>query len=212
MDGGVKLRVCSHPRTAARSCTGPPWSSLWRPGREDRTPARCHHRCRCTQGGRSGMPQKRTHTHTHICMSNIHRDKYSLCLCPEPRAQTSANTRPSRNVAVPAHLCLPNVYAKATCQDKSTTSTINEHVRPAHLQAAANIYLAAYPGSMQSWMSATQEFFCSESMVSRMYSAPFSTCGSSRALRSHRALHKGPCEGDRGGPKRLLCLFLKPNR
>lgn len=49
-----------------------------------------------------------------------------------------------------------------------------------------NIYLAAHPGSMQSWMSATQEFFCSESMVSRMYSPPFSTCGSSRALRSKR--------------------------
>ena len=29
---------------------------------------------------------------------------------------------------------------------------------------------------MQSWISATQECFCSESMVSRMYSAPFSTC------------------------------------
>lgn len=54
--------------------------------------------------------------------------------------------------------------------------------------AAANIYLAAYPGSMQSWMSATQEFFCSESMVSRMYSPPFSTCGSSPALRSHTEL------------------------
>ncbi len=29
---------------------------------------------------------------------------------------------------------------------------------------------------MQSWMSATHEFFCRESMVSKMYSAPFSTC------------------------------------
>lgn len=35
---------------------------------------------------------------------------------------------------------------------------------------------AVYPGSMQSWMSATHEFFCNESMVSKMYSAPFSTC------------------------------------
>lgn len=49
----------------------------------------------------------------------------------------------------------------------------------------ANIYLVVYPGSMQSWMSATQEFFCSESMVSRMYSPPFSTCGGSQTLRSH---------------------------
>lgn len=55
---------------------------------------------------------------------------------------------------------------------------------PPHLQAPANIYLAVYPGSMQSWMSATQEFFCSESMVSRMYSPPFSTCGSSHTRRS----------------------------
>lgn len=57
-----------------------------------------------------------------------------------------------------------------------------------HLQATANIYLVVYPGSMQSWMSATQEFFCSESMVSRMYSPPFSTCGSSKTLRSHTEL------------------------
>lgn len=33
-----------------------------------------------------------------------------------------------------------------------------------------------YPGSTQPWMSATHECFCSESIVSRMYSAPFSTC------------------------------------
>lgn len=32
-----------------------------------------------------------------------------------------------------------------------------------------------YPGSMQSWISATQECFWRESMVSRIYSAPFST-------------------------------------
>lgn len=57
-----------------------------------------------------------------------------------------------------------------------------------HLQPAANIYLVVYPGSMQSWMSATHEFFCSESMVSRMYSPPFSTCGSSQTLWSHTEL------------------------
>lgn len=57
-----------------------------------------------------------------------------------------------------------------------------------HLQPTANIYLVVYPGSMQSWMSATHEFFCSESMVSRMYSPPFSTCGSSQTLRSHTEL------------------------
>lgn len=102
---------------------------------------------------------------------------------------------------------------------------INGHVSapppPAHyhFQAAANIYPAAYPGSMQSWMSATQEFFCSESMVSRMYSPPFSTCRSSQALRSHtRALHKGSCEGIRGGPYWLTNAVLyttlcpKPSR
>lgn len=49
---------------------------------------------------------------------------------------------------------------------------------------AANIYPVVYLGSMQSWMSATHEFFCKESMVSRMYSPPFSTCRS----RSHTEL------------------------
>lgn len=57
-----------------------------------------------------------------------------------------------------------------------------------HLQSTANIYLVVYPGSMQSWMSATHEFFCSESMVSRMYSPPFSTCGSSQKLQSYTEL------------------------
>ncbi|MEQ2197243.1 hypothetical protein XENOCAPTIV_026234 [Xenoophorus captivus] len=43
---------------------------------------------------------------------------------------------------------------------------------------------------MQSWMSATQEFFCRESMVSRMYSPPFSTCESSPTNQSHiRSIH-----------------------
>lgn len=57
-----------------------------------------------------------------------------------------------------------------------------------HLQSTANIYLVVYPGSMQSWMSATHEFFCRESMVSRMYSPPFSTCGSSQTLQSYTEL------------------------
>lgn len=56
-------------------------------------------------------------------------------------------------------------------------------------QLTANICLVVYPGSMQSWMSATQEFFWSESMVSRMYSPPFSTCGGSQTLKSHTELH-----------------------
>lgn len=70
------------------------------------------------------------------------------------------------------------------------TPTPPPHCPPALFcfKQTANIYLVVYPGSMQSWMSATQEFFCSESMVSRMYSPPFSTCGGSQALRSHTAL------------------------
>lgn len=42
-----------------------------------------------------------------------------------------------------------------------------------------------YPGSMQSWISATQECFCRESMVSRMYSAPFSTWRRDRTASGH---------------------------
>lgn len=42
-----------------------------------------------------------------------------------------------------------------------------------------------YPGSMQSWISATQECFCRESMVSRMYSAPFSTWKRDRTASGH---------------------------
>lgn len=38
----------------------------------------------------------------------------------------------------------------------------------------------SHPGSTQPWMSATHECFCRESMVSRMYSAPFSTWGGGR--------------------------------
>lgn len=50
-----------------------------------------------------------------------------------------------------------------------------------------------HPGSTQPWMSATHECFCSESMVSRMYSAPFSTWGQSGPASSpqHRAADSG---------------------
>lgn len=50
-----------------------------------------------------------------------------------------------------------------------------------------------YPGSMQSWISATHECFCRESMVSRMYSAPFSTWRRVRTRSDHVwALHPPP--------------------
>lgn len=50
-----------------------------------------------------------------------------------------------------------------------------------------------YPGSMQSWISATHECFCRESMVSRMYSAPFSTWRRVRTRSDHVwALHLPP--------------------
>lgn len=53
--------------------------------------------------------------------------------------------------------------------------------------------LGTHPGSTQPWMSATHECFCSESMVSRMYSAPFSTWGQSGPASSpqHRAADSG---------------------
>lgn len=58
--------VFAHPQTAAHSCKRPPWSSLWRPDHEDRTPARCHRHCHCTQAGRSGEPQEHIQ-HENTC-------------------------------------------------------------------------------------------------------------------------------------------------
>lgn len=93
-----------------------------------------------------------------------------------------------------------------------------------HLQSTANIYLVVYPGSMQSWMSATHEFFCSESMVSRMYSPPCSTCGSSRKLQSYtelcsvhhvkakkRKLHQKTGEVERDFSKAMVYLICIPD-
>lgn len=144
-------------------------------------------------------PSPNTHFHTHTHPTNTDTNNLSVyvlsCTDKHPPTQEAEEECPRCKLAC--------VCANATCQKKSTSWMINERVcqpplppsvpstpspplHPSLLsvlgQQIANIYLAVYPGSMQSWMSATQEFFCSESMVSRMYSPPFSTCGSSQTL------------------------------
>lgn len=141
---------------------------------------------------------------THICKqtspslhSAINKDTNNLCVY----VLSCSNTSPGNWGGV-------SVVQACPCLCKSDLSetlliwwlmTVDCYTSPSfslslhlsfllNLQPTANIYLEVYPGSMQSWMSATQEFFCSESMVSRMYSPPFSTCESSKTQRLLTAL------------------------
>lgn len=108
-----------------------------------------------------------THKGPQIQKSEGSQEHNHPCLCSSSLSTNQTNRMINDSV------CFPSFHPSYPSIPPSLHSSV-----PFRLLPVANIYPGVYLGSMQSWMSATHEFFCKESMVSRMYSPPFSTCRS----------------------------------